>query len=215
MDFDKGTNVDFQEKLNNFTKQLREDGINYETATKRSAESRYVDKDKRKNLVADLTRTSLQHGQAESNFHHTLQEGIKRDADFHGITKEKYLESTTHKSEHGEHVNLSDVESTAKTISELAKDARKNKLFDLKKRDAELKYKIDNEPADSQLVLHAITERESIAKRIESLEIADKIDALKDKLESAKNAKEKAKLEKEDLALQNGFRDLNGNFSNR
>ncbi len=125
--------------------------------------------------MGQIERTAIQQGQTESDFHHTPQEAIKRDADFHGITKEKYLESTTHKSEHGEHVNLSDVESTAKTISELAKDARKNKLFDLKKRDAELKYKIDNEPADSQLVLHAITERESIAKRIESLEIADKL----------------------------------------
>ena len=146
LDFSKGTDVGFQEKVTNFGKQLQTDGINYEAQTKRAAESRYVDKGRRKNLVANLARTAIQQGQTESDLHHTLQEGIKRDSAFHGISEEEYVSKPK---DNG--TSISDKKATDTLLSTTSDTTQQNIIAFAKKAINTLKSVLPN----FDIIIHA------------------------------------------------------------
>ena len=91
LDFSKGTDVAFDEKINKFAESLDNKGIKYEKANKRALESRYVGPKRRKEILRNLERDAVQQRQGGVKFYNSLISAIERSARFENQSVEEYL----------------------------------------------------------------------------------------------------------------------------
>ena len=91
LDFDSGKNAEFEQKFNNFESKLNEKNIEYEKSARRAVESRYIDQERRQELISSAERDAVQQGQGGTEFHQALIQAIERSAEFEGKSVEEYL----------------------------------------------------------------------------------------------------------------------------
>lgn len=82
LDFSKGNDLDFNKRIYNFAEYLKNKKIKHEKPVKRAIESRYIDPQRRKELLSDIARTAVQRGQNRGEFYKAVKEAIKRSEKF-------------------------------------------------------------------------------------------------------------------------------------
>ena len=88
LDFSKGQSTEFNEKISNFAEYLKSKNIQHEAASKRAIESRYIDPQRRKELLSGIARNAVQQGQDRGEFYKTVKEAIRRSNKFLKQTQE-------------------------------------------------------------------------------------------------------------------------------
>lgn len=84
-----------QNKIGKFAELLDEKNISYEQQQFRPTESRYVDKGKRKEIIRRVKSDGSGLESRGQGFNETLEQAIKRDAEFQGTTIEEYTAAET------------------------------------------------------------------------------------------------------------------------
>lgn len=91
LDFSKGTDVAFQEKIDNFGNQLENKGVSYEEATKRAIESRYIDPARRQELIREVEQSAVQQRQDRPQLYQAVSKAAVRAAEFSGKSVEEFI----------------------------------------------------------------------------------------------------------------------------